>query len=86
MLKKNNFKIIYDLEFPDHYNFSHNDIDKINQIALKNDAQILTTQKDYLRLDTKLKSGINYTKINLKIDQTEKLKKKLIELNVHENN
>lgn len=86
MLKKNNFKIIYDLEFPDHYNFSHKDIDKINQIAKENNAQILTTQKDYLRLEMKLKSGINYTKINLKIDQIEKLKKKLIDLNVHENN
>ena len=75
MLKKNNFKIIYDFEFPDHYNFSYNEIYKIRQLAIKNNAQILTTQKDYLRLDPKLKSGISYTIVNLKIDQVEKLKK-----------
>ena len=86
MLKKNNIKIIRDFEFPDHYNYSYNDIIKISQIALKDNAKILTTQKDYLRLDAKLKSGINYTKVNLKIDQLEKLKKQLIEFSTHESN
>tara|TARA_B100002019_G_C21217724_1_gene572904 strand:+ start:359 stop:1294 length:936 start_codon:yes stop_codon:yes gene_type:complete len=80
MLKMNDVKIIYDLEFSDHYNYQKKDIEKILKLASENDAKILTTEKDYLRLNDKLKLGINYTKINLKISNTEQLKRKLIEL------
>ena len=80
MLKINNFKIIQDLEFSDHYNFKQIDIEKIVKLAFKNNAQILTTEKDYLRLSKKMQIGINYIKVNLKISNIEELKKKLIEL------
>ena len=80
MLKKNNFQIIKDFEFSDHYNYVQKDITRITKFALENNAEILTTEKDYLRLSEKLQSGINFTKINLEISQIEKLKKKIIEL------
>ena len=80
MLKKNNFQIIKDFEFSDHYNYVQKDITRISKFALENNAEILTTEKDYLRLSGKLQSGINFTKINLEISQIEKLKKKIIEL------
>ena len=80
MLKKNNFKIIQDFEFSDHYKYFQRDIEKIVKFASENNAEILTTEKDYLRLCDELKNGINYIKINLKISEKEKLKKKLIEL------
>ena len=78
MLKKNNLVIIKDFEFADHYNYLKNDLEKITKFASKNEAKILTTEKDYLRLDKNLKLGINYTKINLKISQEDELKKKII--------
>ena len=80
MLKKNNLKIIQDFEFSDHYKYFKRDIEKIVKFASENNAEILTTEKDYLRLCDELKNGINYIKINLKISEKEKLKKKLIEL------
>ena len=80
MLKKNKFKIIKDFEFSDHYKYVQKDIKRIAKVAFENNAEILTTEKDYLRLNEKLQSGINYTKINLKISQIEKLEKKIIEL------
>ena len=80
MLKKNKFQIVKDFEFSDHYNYVQKDIEAIAKVALKNSAEILTTEKDYLRLSEKLKSGINFTKINLKIYQKDKLEKKIIEL------
>ena len=79
MLKKNNLKILKDFEFSDHYNYKESDIDKINRLALRENAQVLTTQKDYLRLNKQLQKRINYLKVELKIAQLEKLKKKLIE-------
>ncbi len=80
MLKKNNFQIIKDFEFSDHYNYVQKDIDRITKFALESNAEILTTEKDYLRLNEKLQSGINFTKINLEISQIEKLEKTIVEL------
>ena len=85
MLIKNKFKIIHDFEFPDHHNYNKNEINKIIDFAFKNNCEILTTEKDYLRLNEKLKLKINYIKINLEVKEIEKLKKILIELIHNEN-
>ena len=86
MLKKNKFNIIQKFEFPDHYNYSKKDISKIIKIASKNNAKILTTQKDYLRLDKDLQLEIDYIKVNLKITQIKELEDKIISLINNENN
>ena len=86
MLKKNKFNIIQNFEFPDHYNYSKKDISKIIKIASKNNAKILTTQKDYLRLDKELQLEIDYIKVDLKITQIKELKDKIISLINNENN
>ncbi len=80
MLEKNNFQIIKDFEFSDHYNYVKKDIEKMTNFALKNNAEILTTEKDYLRLSENFRSGINFTKISLEISQKEELEKKILEL------
>jgi len=80
MLKKNKIDIIQNFEFSDHYNYLKKDIEGIVKCASKNNAKILTTEKDYLRLNKHLQAGIDYTKINLKISEKDKLKKKILEL------
>ena len=80
MLKKNKIQVIQNFEFSDHYSYLKRDIDKIVKFASENNAEILTTEKDYLRLSDELRTGINCLKIELKISEKEKLKKKLIEL------
>ena len=77
MLLLNKFKILKDLEYPDHYNYSKMDIDEIISLAKKLNAKILTTEKDYLRLQENLRQNINYVKINLKINQLNEIKNKL---------
>ena len=52
MLKNNNLKIVDDLEYPDHYQYSKKDFYEIVMKAKKYDAKIITTEKDYLRLDS----------------------------------
>ncbi len=80
MLKKNKFKIIKNFEFGDHYNYNKKDLEKIKKFSSQFKAKILTTEKDYLRMNEQLRLGIEFTKINLNIFQKEKLKKKLIDL------
>ena len=66
-LKQNKFNFNKHLIFPDHYNFSFNDIKKIKETAKKKGLAILTTEKDYLRLKKQYKKDINYVKIDLNI-------------------
>ena len=80
MLEKNKFKIVKNFEFSDHYNFNKKDLEKIKKISTQFEAKILTTEKDYLRIDEQLRLDIEFIKINLNIFQKEKLKKKLIDL------
>jgi tetraacyldisaccharide 4'-kinase len=84
MLKNNNLKIVDNLEFPDHYEYSKKDLIDIIHNAKKNNAKIITTEKDYLRLDSFDKADILHIKSNLEIFDEENLKKMLMDLN--ENN
>ena len=49
-----------DIEFPDHYLYSRTDIEKILAEAKDLKCEILTTEKDYLRLDVNYLNQINY--------------------------
>ena len=66
-LKKNNFKILKIINFPDHYNYTNKDIIEIKQNAKELGAKIITTEKDYNRLNLLNSEDINYLKIELKI-------------------
>ena len=66
-LKKNNFKVLKVINFPDHYNYTNKDILEIKQNAKKLNAKIITTEKDYNRLNLLNSDDINYLKIQLKI-------------------
>ena len=66
-LKKNKFKIVKTLNFPDHYNYSEQDIIKIKKKAKDFSAKIITTEKDYYRLKKLNSEGIECLKIELKI-------------------
>tara|TARA_B110001452_G_C15224972_1_gene424577 strand:+ start:102 stop:1037 length:936 start_codon:yes stop_codon:yes gene_type:complete len=74
-LKKNNFKISKIIEFPDHYQYSSDIIKKMKEEAKKLKYEIITTEKDYLRLNSSDKNEIHYLKIELKTKDKEKLKK-----------
>jgi tetraacyldisaccharide 4'-kinase len=74
-LKNDNFKVIKSLHYPDHYNFSSKDILEIKKIAKSLDANILTTEKDFLRLEEYESKDIEYIKIELLVNEEEKLVK-----------
>jgi tetraacyldisaccharide 4'-kinase len=81
MLKNNKLKIVSDLEYPDHYQYSKRDFDEIIINAKKFNAHIITTEKDYLRLENFNRNKIFYVKSSLEISDEKSLTNKLIKLN-----
>ena len=71
LLKNNNIEIIETLKFPDHYDFKKIDIVNLNKRAKELDACLLTTEKDYFRLNNEDKKNIKYLKFELLIDKKE---------------
>lgn len=68
LLIKNNFNIIDEIIYPDHYNYSLADLVKIKQLAKKLDAEIITTEKDFSKISKLNSENINVLKIDLKIN------------------
>ena len=81
MLKNNKLKIVSDLEYPDHYQYSKRDFDEIIINAKKFNAHIITTEKDYLRLENFSRNEILYVKSSLDISDEKSLTNKLLKLN-----
>ena len=65
MLKINDINVVKDIEFPDHYKYSAREIDNIISISKKLDCKVITTEKDYMRLNNN--NEINYIKSELEI-------------------
>ena len=81
MLKNNKLKIVSDLEYPDHYQYSKRDFDEIIINAKKFNAHIITTEKDFLRLEKFNRNEILYVKSSLEISDEKSLTNKLLKLN-----
>ena len=73
ILTRNKFNIVKEIIFPDHYKYTQNDIDKIKLQAKKLNAKILTTEKDYVKINTNANDGIKCLKIDINIKNEEKL-------------
>ena len=67
MLQNNKLKIVDDLEYPDHYQYTKKDLNEIIDKAKKQQAKIITTEKDYLRLNSFDKTEFLFIKSNLEI-------------------
>ena len=66
-LNKYKFKIKEKFIFPDHYNLLNKEINNLKKIAIEKKLDIITTEKDYLRLSNSNKKGIKFLKIELQI-------------------
>tara|TARA_B100001564_G_C20513961_1_gene611949 strand:- start:22 stop:960 length:939 start_codon:yes stop_codon:yes gene_type:complete len=80
MLKNNKFNIVKDIEFPDHYSYSNNDINEIIEISNELECKIITTEKDYMRLKKNDPNMIKYIKVDLEILDEKKFLKDISEI------
>ena len=77
MLKEHGFKIKKDFEFSDHYQYSEKDLNKIISEAELLNCKIITTEKDFLRLNGNNDRKIKFIKSELNIIDEEKLIKSI---------
>ena len=73
MIKKNGLNILKEMEFPDHYNYTKKDINDILNEANNLSCEIITTEKDYLRINNKNLDKIRIMKSELQIIDEDKL-------------
>ena len=73
ILIKNNFNIVDEIIFPDHYKYKQKDLVNIKFIAKKLNAKIITTEKDYVKLSKKDTENIDFLEISLNIKNEEDL-------------
>ena len=77
-LKEHKINVVEDLEFPDHYEYTNKDLDKIITFSKKFNSKVITTEKDYLRIDNQIKKEIQFVKSELIIIDEEKFIKQII--------
>ena len=67
LLKKNNINVKKTFSFPDHHNYSNKDYDYLLKLK-EQDVLLVTTEKDYSRLNDKMKKSFEYIEIDLEIE------------------
>jgi tetraacyldisaccharide 4'-kinase len=82
-LLKNKFNIVKEIIFPDHFNYSKRDIQKIKDQAKKLKAKIITTEKDFVKISKVDQKNINFLKVELMI-KNEKDFIKFLKLKIYE--
>ena len=74
-LTKNKFSIKEKVIFPDHYKITKEELDKLKHKAKKNKLTLITTEKDFYRLDKLEKKNVKCLKVKLEIDNIKNFKK-----------
>jgi len=69
LLRENNLNLIGTNSFPDHYHFTKSDLEiLIKKINSEKNQILLTTEKDYFRINDNFKTHFQYLKIELEIE------------------
>ena len=66
-LIENKFKVIHEIIYPDHYDYSEKDIKKIKNYAKVINANIITTEKDFIKISKIAGQDIKFLNVKLKI-------------------
>tara|TARA_Y100000741_G_scaffold137066_1_gene103357 strand:- start:518 stop:1441 length:924 start_codon:yes stop_codon:yes gene_type:complete len=77
-LIKYKFNISKKIIFPDHHKLTNIDLKRLKDNAKKESLTLVTTEKDFFRLNKVQRKNIKFLKIKLEINDKKKLKKILI--------
>ena len=78
IFKDNQMNIQKKMVYPDHYEFTKNEMLKIIEYAKKNDFQIVMTEKDYYKIKDFSLENIKYLKVKLEIEKEEEFIKNVM--------
>ena len=79
-LLDHNIKIIKQIIYPDHFQFTEKNYKVLSKEAENNKCDLITTEKDYVRINNNFKEKIYYTKLNTLLIEKESLEKELKKL------
>ena len=67
-MKENGLNLLEQISFPDHYNYSSVELENLLKKAKENNATLLTTEKDFFRIDDTYKKKIKHLKIIVEME------------------
>ena len=73
ILVENKFNVAREMVFPDHYDYNLYDLEKIQNIAKNENLEIITTEKDFMKIPEEFKKEINFLTIDLVVQDERKL-------------
>ena len=80
LLKENNLNIVKEISYPDHYNFSRSEIKNIIDEAKSENLEVIMTEKDYFRIKDFDLVGVNYIKVELKVEKEDRLLENILNI------
>ena len=78
LMSENNLNIQKKKFFPDHFDLAADDIEKMIDVAKKNDFELITTEKDFYRIKDYGFNEIKYLKVDLIIKEKNKFINEII--------
>ena len=77
LLREEEINILEQISFPDHYNYSETELNNFIEKGKKNNAILLTTEKDYLRIDKNYRKNINFLKVKTIIENLDQFREEI---------
>ena len=78
LLERSNLLVKKKMAFPDHYNYSTKDLNDLVEYAISNNLNIITTEKDYFRIEHYKIPQIQSLRVKLEITNKVELEKEII--------
>ena len=75
ILLNNKINVVKEIIYPDHYEYSKNDIVKLKEQAKSLSSNLLTTEKDFVKISKISNDKIDFLEVRLKIQNEEGLTK-----------
>ena len=68
-LKFNHLNIVKEIEYPDHYEYSQNELDTLANLEKQYNASLITTEKDYLRINKIFRKRVSFLPIKVEFKE-----------------
>jgi len=77
LLEANNLKVIEKISFPDHYEYSLEELNNLINLSVKKNLKIITTEKDFFRIKHHRLAQIQYLGVDLEIENIKNFEKEI---------
>ena len=72
--------VVKEIDYPDHYQYSEKDLEDLNKLENLYKAKLITTEKDFLRINSFVRKKFDHIRIELKLQDEEGFKNRIKKL------